>query len=163
MTWPDEVRSNLNEIASHPELRALLDTNVLISNLLSQHATTSATGLILQAALTRQFVLLFVAGVADELARKLMERADLARRIEPRDAVTLIHDLRQVSEVVPRLPEPYAQIGRDRKDDYLIAHALAAKADYLVSWNKDLRDLDAINGVKLVSPPESLAALRESI
>lgn len=151
------MKSSLNEIVFRPEVRALLDTNVLISNLLSRNATTSATGLILQAAIDGRFTLLFVAGVAEELNNKLIEREDLSRRIDRGDAATLIANLRQASEVVERLPEPYSAIGRDRKDDYLIAHA-----DYLVSWDKDLLDLSAVAGVQMVSPPEFLAVLRET-
>lgn len=156
------MKSGLNEIVFRPEVRALLDTNVLISNLLSRNATTSATGLILQAAIDGRFTLLFVAGVADELHNKLIDREDLSRRIDRGDARTLIADLRQASEVVERLPEPYAAIGRDRKDDYLIAYALAARANYLVSWDKDLLDLSAVAGVQMVSPPGFLAVLRET-
>lgn len=51
---------------------------------------------------------------------------------------------------------------RDPDDDYLIAHALAAGADYLVSWDNDLRDLGFVDGLAIVSPPEFLRILREA-
>jgi putative PIN family toxin of toxin-antitoxin system len=143
-------------------MRALLDTNVLISYLLSRQPTTSATGLIIRAALVGRFTLLFTAGIADELDEKLATRPDLAARIPRADADELLLTLGTVAEVIPRLGEPYPEVGRDRKDDYVIAHAVAANADYLVSWDKDLRDLVQVDGVKVVSPPEFLALLRES-
>lgn len=141
-------------------MRVLLDTNILISNLRSPTPATSATGVLLRVALTGGFTLLFVDGVVEELTRKLRERADLAARIPPADAAELVAAMRTVAELVPRLREPYPEIGRDRKDDFLIAHGVVARADYLVSWDKDLTDLEEIDGVRIVTPPEFLQVLR---
>ena len=143
-------------------MRTLLDTNLLISYLLSRQPSTSATGLILRAALAGRFTLLFTAGIADELGDKLTTRSDLAARVPRAHADELLLTLGAVAEVNPRLGEPYPEVGRDRKDDYLIAHAIAAGADYLVSWDKDLRDLGQVDGVRIVSPPEFLRILREA-
>lgn len=141
-------------------MRVLLDTNILLSNLRSPTPATSATGVLLRIALTGGFTLLFVEGVVEELTRKLRERADLAARIPQTDAAELVAAMRTVAELVPRLPEPYPEIGRDRKDDFLIAHGVVARADYLVSWDKDLTDLKEIDGVRIVTPPEFLQVLR---
>ncbi len=143
-------------------MRVLLDTNILISNLRSPIPATSATGVLLRVALTGGYTLLFVAGVAEELDRKLRERSDLAARISRADADDLLATLRTVAELVPRLTEPYPQIGRDRKDDFLIAHGILAGADYFVSWDKDMRDLEEIEGMRIVSPPEFLQILRDT-
>jgi predicted nucleic acid-binding protein len=51
---------------------------------------------------------------------------------------------------------------RDPDDDFLIAHAIAANADYVISWDKDLRDLGEVDGIKLLSPPAFLHALRQA-
>ncbi len=74
----------------------------------------------------------------------------------------MIAILTTVAELIPRLPEPYPEIGRDRKDDFLIAHGIVSGADYLVSWDKDLLDLKEIDGMRIVSPPEFLRILREA-
>ncbi len=145
-----------------PPLRALLDTNVLISYLLSRNPAGSSAGAVLQGALAGVFTLLFTEGIADELDRKLAERPDLAARIRRADAVALVSTLSSVAERVPRLAEPLPAVGRDRKDDYLIAHAVVARADHLVSWDKDLLDLGAVVGVRIVSPPAFLHLLRET-
>ncbi len=141
-------------------MRVLLDTNILISNLRSPTPATSATGVLLRAALTGGYTLLFVAGVAEELDRTLRERSDLAARISRADAAELLAAMQTVAELVPLLTQPYPEIGRDRKDDFLIAHGILAGADYLVSWDKDLRDLEEIEGMRIVSPPEFLPVLR---
>ena len=141
-------------------MRVLLDTNLLISYLRSSQPATSATGVLLGSAQVGGFTLLFVDAVADELERKLRERPDLAARVPLADAEELVAILRDLAEPVPRLPEPYPEVGRDRKDDFLIAHAVLAAADYLVSWDKDLLELGEIEGIKIVSPPEFLRVLR---
>lgn len=141
-------------------MRALIDTNLLINNLLSPAPATSATGVIFEAALSGHFTLLLTVGIIEELDRKLREDPDLARRLPRADAEELITLLSTVAERVPRLPEPYPEIGRDRKDDFLIAHSVVAHADYLVSWDKDLLDLQEVEGVRIVSPPEFLHVLR---
>jgi len=41
---------------------------------------------------------------------------------------------------------------RDRKDDYLLAHAIAGRADYLVSGDADLLSVDRVGGVAIVNP-----------
>ena len=143
-------------------MRALVDTNLLINNLLSPSPATSSTGLIFQAAVAGHFTLLLTVGVTAELDRKLREDLQLAKRLPREDAAELIALLSSVAEIVPLMPEPYPQIGRDRKDDFLIAHSVVARADYLVSWDKDLRDLTGIAGIRIVTPPEFLQVLREA-
>ncbi len=142
-------------------MRILLDTNVLISYLISAHPERSATSAILRLALTGEIILLYVPGVVEELNRKLSTRADLAARISPASAGSLIQWLRARAVLVQPIPAPYSEVTRDPKDDYLIAHAVVAEADYLVSWDRDLLDLHQIDRVEIVSPPELLALLRE--
>ncbi len=138
-------------------MRALIDTN-----LLSPSPASSATGVVFQAALQGAFTLLLTVGVTAELDRKLSEDPALARRLRKSDAEELVTLLRSVAEDIPLLPDPYPEIGRDRKDDFLIAHSVIAQADYLVTWDKDLRVLEKIEGFRIVSPPEFLQVLRQA-
>ena len=143
-------------------MRALLDTNLLISYLLSAERRASAIGAILTAAATGAFRLLFPPEVAEEIAETVSRRPDLTARIRPADIEELIAAVEGLGETVPRLADEAPRVGRDPKDDYLIAQAVAAKADYFVSWDKDLRDLGEVEGVRIVSPSEFLRVLRES-
>ena len=144
--------------ASGAHLRVLLDANVLISSLLSP-SPTSSTRLILTAALAGRFTVLFTPAVGRELISKCAERPDLAARIPQAAVQELLATLGAVAEHVPPLPGPFPEVGRDRKDDYLVAHAWAAGAHYLVSWDRDLCDLGRVGGVKIVSPAEFLQIL----
>lgn len=141
-------------------MRVLLDTNVLISYLLSAKPANSAAGAIFTAAGAGQITLLYVDDVIEELQRKLRTRPDLAARIPEPRAAQLISDLQDLAVPVQRLTSPYPAIGRDRNDDFLFAYAVTAGADYLVSWDWDTLDIDEIEGVKVVNPPGLLAILR---
>ncbi len=142
-------------------MRVLLDTNILISHLYSSSPTTSSIGVILQAAVDGAYTLLLVEDVVDEMFQKLNRRTDLARRIARLDAEELIESLRLLSRPVSRLTGPYSPIGRDRKDDFLIAHGVFAAADYLISWDRDLLVLDAVGSMRIVDPPRFLDILRD--
>ncbi|MDI6689943.1 MAG: putative toxin-antitoxin system toxin component, PIN family [Actinomycetota bacterium] len=50
---------------------------------------------------------------------------------------------------------------RDPEDDKFIDVALAAKADYLVTGDKDLLVLKNYRGVKILKPKEFLALMRK--
>ena len=141
-------------------MRALIDTNLLIANLLSEASATSAVGVIFQAALADRFTLLLPVGIMEELDRNLLSDPVLATRVARADADALITILSTVAELVPLLPKPYPEVGRDRKDDFLIVHSVIAKADYLVSWDKDLLTIEEIEGIRIVSPPEFSQVLR---
>lgn len=141
-------------------MRVLLDTNILISFLRSKRPSRSAVGAFIRAAIDERCTLLFVDGVIDELIEKLRLRPDLAARISHRDAARLITFLRVHSTVVERVLPPFLEVGRDRKDDFLIAHGIAASADYLVTWDQDLLVLGRVGDLRMVTPAEMLAVLR---
>ena len=141
-------------------VRAVIDTNVLINYLLSPDRASSAAAKMFQAALRGNFVLLLLEGVVAELERKLRENARLASRVPRQDSLALITQLHEAAEIIPSFPEPYPVVGRDRDDDFVIAHSVLARADYLVTWDKDLLDLIEIDGIHIVTPPAFLAALR---
>lgn len=103
-----------------------------------------------------------VDGVIDELDRTVDVRRDLAARVAPSDVEALVDLVRDIGEPVERLPEPYAGVGRDRDDYFLIAHAVFAGATHLVSWDKDLLDLDPLDDLRLVTPPQLRLILRDA-
>lgn len=141
--------------------RALLDANVFISYLLSTNRRASATAALFQSANQNRLILLFPPAVEGEIRATVASRPHLAVRLDENDIDQLIDTIEILAAPATPLLGPYPPIGRDPKDDYLIAHAVVAEADYLVSWDQDLLDLREIGGVKIVSPPELLAHLRD--
>jgi putative PIN family toxin of toxin-antitoxin system len=142
-------------------MRAMIDANPFISYLLSRTPEASSVGAVLGAAANGAFTLLYTRTIGDEIRATATMRPDLAAKIAPDDIEALLHSVQAFAEPVPLLSGDLPEVGRDRKDDYLIAHAIAAGADYIVTWDKDLLDLGQVDGVRIVTPPGFLSVLRE--
>lgn len=141
-------------------MRALLDANVLISYLLVPDGAAPPI-IAVEAGLTGAFTLLMTSGVVAELRDKTATKPYLSARITPDQAERLVATLEAVAEIVPELDEPLPAVGRDRKDDYLFAHALVAGADYLVSGDKDVSTVRRIGEIQIVSPTEFVRVLQQ--
>jgi len=142
-------------------VRAFLDANVFVSYLLSPTEGTPPP-VVVRAGLGGAFDLLVSRNVLIELRSKTTTKPSLSVRIAATAAAELITLLAEVAEVVPEIPEPFPAVGRDRDDDYLIAHALIARADYLVSGDNDVRSLGEVETVRIVSPAQFLAILQDA-
>ena len=134
-------------------MRALLDTNILISYLLSPRRDFPIVA-VLEAALAGGFTLLLPEQLVAEFANKVTSKPYLAARISPEQAAAFIADLAVVGAIVPTLPEPFPEITRDPKDDYLLAYAMVGQAEYLVSGDSDLLALGPVEGLAILSPAD---------
>ena len=75
-------------------------------------------------------------------------------------AENFLNEIKAIAEHVVNPPSPLTSLTRDPKDDYLIACALAVRADYLVSGDKDLLVLgDLFEPLKIRTPSAFLAEL----
>ena len=108
-------------------MRVVLDTNVLISGLLS---SKGAPGRILDAWRAGGFELVGSNALVDEFKR-VCAYPKLAPYLPSAEVGTLINRLRATGCWVSNLPR--VQISVDADDDFLIAMALASEADYLVT------------------------------
>lgn len=118
-------------------MRVLLDTNVLVSALLSR---TGAPARLLGLWMEGSFELVVCPALLAELERTLARRK-LRRRIPPDDADRFIAVIGELAETVPDPDEPPPVRSSDSGDDYLLAVA-------------------ARENVPLVSGDEHLLALR---
>lgn len=142
-------------------MRALLDANVYISYLLST-STASPPRVVVEAALDGAYELLFTPGVIDEVRRKTSTKPYLARRISQTQVDEIEREIAVIAKVVSELSEPFPEVGRDRKDDYLFAHAVAGQADYLVSGDTGVQNVGQIGNVRIMSPAEFVQVLQRS-
>lgn len=140
-------------------MRALLDANVYLSYLLTSSVRSTPPVLVVEAALSGEYTLLLTAGVIRELRDTSESKPYLAARITEAAASEFISELGCIAEIVPELDPPLPEIGRDRKDDYLFAHAVFGQADYLVSGDGDVRAFERIGETRIVSPAEFLSIL----
>ncbi len=142
-------------------MRALLDSNLFISYLLSP-ASASATIKVVEGAFTGAYTLLLPKGVIAELRGKTATKPYLVSHITPDQRERLVDLLTSIAESIPELDEPFPEVGRDRKDDYLYAHALLGGADFLVSRDRDALAVRQIGDVRIVSPTEFLQILKDA-
>jgi putative PIN family toxin of toxin-antitoxin system len=106
----------------------------------------------MEALLDGRFTLLLPGEALQELAETAASKPHLANKIAPAQ-LALLHDLLQsVAEHIAPFEGTFPSIGRDRKDDYLIAYAVVGEADYLVTGDKDLLVLGSVGGVTIVTP-----------
>ena len=128
-------------------MRVVLDTNVLVSALLSAHGPPAS---IYRAWIQRRFVLLTSASQLKELQRTLKKPA-LAARIRPHSIGTLVNRLKRRAEVVSALPS--IDRSPDPDDNLILAIAEAGRAAYLVSGDRSgLLALVRHRSTRIVSP-----------
>ena len=130
--------------------RVVIDTNVLISGLLS---TTSTPAQAVEKAVTKA-QLVATLDTLRELIEKLHSPTfDPYVRRERRDA--LLERVASVVEIIDVLQPIRAS--RDAKDDKFLEAAVNGRANVIVTGDKDLLDLNPFRGVAIVTPAEYLA------
>ena len=111
-------------------MRVVLDTNILVSSLISPAGIPAA---IYKAWEEGLFVLLTCVEQLDEL-RATLQKPKVAALIKPYKAGRLVNQLKKLADVVVDLPS--VNRSPDPDDNYLLALAEAGKADYLVTGDK---------------------------
>ena len=140
-------------------LRVLIDTNVLISYLL-QPDTLGAAQAVLRAFLEERFTLLVPGALLQELLVTGRGKRRLVKRIPPEDLTIFIAVLEEFGEAVGEITEPIPMVTRDSKNDYLLAYALVGEADYIVTGDKDLLELQGqITGLEILTPAQFIDML----
>ncbi len=135
--------------------RLVLDTNVLVSAFLWE----GNPGQLLAKAETGEVRLYTSPILLDELEDAL-GRPKLAKRV----ALTglgvseMVASYRRVA-AVRRAKLLDRAFSRDPDDDHVIACALAARTDFLVTGDADLLSLGTVEGVRIVSPADLLERL----
>jgi uncharacterized protein len=133
-------------------VRAVIDTNVLIAALLwrgpphalLQHVRAGTVSLVSSPAL--------LAELADVIGRAKFD-AILTRTNTSRErSLTEVRQLAEVIEPTP-LPQP---VRRDPDDDQVLALAIAAKVDLIVSGDNDLLSLKSFEGIAIVAPAQAV-------
>lgn len=140
-------------MTSAPPRRVVLDPNVLISAAITP---TGSLGRIVALIDAGTVVPLVTQHLLDEVA-DVLARPKIRRYIDAATAEAFVAELRRLAEWHNEPVDPPA-VCRDPDDDYLLALAIASKADALVSGDQDLHALDRA-GVEIITPRELLDRL----
>lgn len=133
-------------------MRAVIDTNVLVSALFWHGAPHE----LLERVREGDLGLVSSPQLIDELAR-VAARPRFAAILERSrsDRSQALAQVRELAEIVE--PAPLSErICRDPDDDSILALAIAARADLIVSGDLDLLILGDFGGIPIVQPAEAL-------
>lgn len=132
-------------------MRVLLDTNVLFAAFVTHGV---CAGLYEECLLQAEIVV--SNHILTELAEKLVSKGKFTKR----EANQVLRAVRKDTELVS--PAPLAQpICRDPDDDWVLATAVAGKADVIVTGDKDLLVLKRFQGIPIVAPRGFLELLQQ--
>jgi hypothetical protein len=129
-------------------MRVVLDTNVIVSAVLIRGGNE---GRILRAWQRGAFDLVLSPAILEEIGRVLSYDKIRARRwMTDEEIATLLESLAQDSILVPG--QIAVAVGRDPADAPFLAAAVEGRADYLVTGDRDLLEIRAYRGVRLIRP-----------
>jgi putative PIN family toxin of toxin-antitoxin system len=140
-------------------IRAVLDTNVLISGLVAEQGPPRQ---ILDAWLEGLFTLVTSLYLVEELVHVLSyPRISERLRLEEEELTVILAALLSQAEVTSgQLCLP--GVTRDPKDDSVVACAKEGKADDIVSGDQDLLVLGEYEGIQVVTPRQFVEILASS-
>ena len=137
-------------------MRIVLDTNVLVSALISGKGSP---GRLLAIVKRKNFTLVTSTYQIEEL-REVLSRDHLKQCILPGEAADLLYTLESVGVVVSELPTVH--LSPDPKDNPILATGIAGRADLIVSGAKThMLDLNHVEGIPVVAPREAVMRLQE--
>ena len=133
-------------------MRAIIDTNVLLSGFLWRNAPHALLEQVRSGALTIVISPVLLAELADVINRPKFD--SILLRSNTSRSHTL-DELRRLAEVVevPPLPQP---VCRDPDDDEVLAAAIAGQVDLIVTGDDDLLCLKQFQNIPIFSPADAL-------
>ena len=131
------------------QLKVVLDTNVLVSGLISNQGPPRQ---IVDAWLEGRFTLVTSLYLVEELAHVLTYPRIAERiRLDEPEVDTILAALLSEAEMAPGELE-LPGVTRDPKDDPVVACAVEGDAGYIVSGDQDLLVLGEYEGIEVVTP-----------
>ena len=132
-------------------IRAVVDTNTLVSGLLVPGGIPAR---ILLAAYASTFLCFASDAIISEVLKTLARpRIQRKYQLDPGTIARITSFLASDPVRVP-LTVTLQGVASHPEDDVILATALSARADYLVTGDRQLQTLDAYRGVQIVSPRE---------
>jgi putative PIN family toxin of toxin-antitoxin system len=139
--------------------RVVLDSTILVSAFLAPQGVSSV---LLRRAREGAFLVALSEEILAETQKVLLHRAHLRKRYPytDEDVSEFCQALREAVDVVTQIPA-LTSVSRDPHDDMVIACAVAAQADHLVTRDHDLLTLKTHGQVQMVSPEDFMRILRD--
>lgn len=139
--------------------RVVLDSVVLVSAFLTEGLASELLDIC-----GKEATLYTAEEILQEIRRVLLEKEYIRNRYQYSyaDVEIFVSRVRERSVIVRQIPD-LRVIERDPGDDMVIACAVAAEADYIVSRDLDLLDMKTYQGIQIISPENFIHFLRSNI
>ena len=134
------------------DLRAVLDTNVVVSAMLSSDSVPGRAFVYL----ARRRGLIVSEASKSELIHVIL-RPDFDRYLREEDRVEFFSSLEEQSQLVEITHSITAC--RDPSDDKFLELALSGRATHIITGDQDLLDLHPFHGIPILTPADFLAAV----
>lgn len=136
-------------------MRAVVDTNVLLSALLWRGTPHVLLERIRTGTLSLVSSPDLIAELAGIMTRPKFQMALVRSNTDPE---RILAEIRRLAELIAPPPLP-APVGRDPDDDAVLALAVAAQPDLIISGDRDLLALGSHAGIPILSPAAALARI----
>lgn len=138
-------------------MRIILDANIYLSSLFSPHGTCAQ--IFRKLANDRSLELVLNKAICSELLNCFARPKILKLTNQSESAlVTWLDSIRAIALDIESIA-PATRICRDPKDEIYLSAAVASKASYLVTGDKDLLVLESIEETQIIGPGEFLRKL----
>jgi putative PIN family toxin of toxin-antitoxin system len=138
-------------------IRAVVDTNLLVSYLISHRPPISE---LIDVHLAQEHWVLITAPELLEELDRVLQYPRLQRYYTQEERVRFVALVAALGELV-ELPRSVPRICRDPEDDWVIACAVAGEADAIVSGDRDLLDLKQVSNTPVLSARQFLESLHK--
>jgi putative PIN family toxin of toxin-antitoxin system len=141
---------------------AVFDTSVLVSASLTRHQPRGVSNELLRFVAEGKIELHLSADIITEALATLVRnrRARSNYRYTSQMAEAFCVDLFDLASIIEDQPPTQGAVPRDPDDDKIVACALAAGTEYVVSRDHDLLSLGAYAGITMIAPEPFLRIVR---
>ncbi len=134
-------------------MRAVIDTNVIVSGLLRSAGAPAVT---LTAGEDHAFLWITSPPLLAEVER-VLKRPHIRRVLSDERTTKFLTDLIELAIIVD--PTERLDVSRDADDNRVLEAAVAGSADYIVTGDRDLLGLGSHADIRIVTPADFVALL----
>lgn len=141
-------------------ISVVLDANVIVSGVLGLERAESTPGAIWRRWRQREFAMIVSTALIAEVERALRNPYFIAR-VSPELSAQAVASLR-IDAIQMAITVEVSGVATHPEDDLVLAAAVSAAADYLVTGDKQLQKLGSFEGVSIVAPRDFLTIIERS-
>ncbi len=135
-------------------MRAVIDTNVYVSMLLSQRG---ASAWLLALWSERRFEIVISPELFAELV-EVLNRGDISSHVDRQRNLALFRRLRYDAIWTAGMVIASGELP-DPGDDFLLSAALEAEAEFIVTWDASLLEHGSSQGIQIISPDHFISLI----